>query len=233
MPKIESLLKLVYKKWKKTQAQTLDKHPDEETLVCFLENRLSKEESQKIKKHLIICPVCIEAFILQLKLKPTEEKEVPPELVDVIKNLVRQKEKLDFLEIVLQVKERILELLSTTADVLVGQELVPAPILRSRQIKEFKDQINILKDFKDIRVEAKIENKMAKAFNLTIVVKEKPSLKVIKDLRISLLKDDVELESYVAEEGKVTFENILLGKYTVEIANLENKLASILLEIKT
>jgi hypothetical protein len=66
-----------------------------------------------------------------------------------------------------------------------------------------------------------------------VLVKEKESQKVIKDLRVTLLREDLELESYLNDFGKVVFENVLLGKYTVEISTLESKLASVLLEIKT
>ena len=41
------------------------------------------------------------------------------------------------------------------------------------EIKDFKDEIIILKDFKDVRVEAKIENKGGRAFSLTVAAKEK------------------------------------------------------------
>ena len=154
-------------------------------------------------------------------------------MLKYVKNLVRPEDKPPILEIILKLKEKALELLNTTGDILVGQELVPAPVLRSRQMKDFKDEVTILKDFKDIRVEVKIENKHGEFFNVTVMVKEKETQKVIKDLRVCLLKDELELESYLNDAGKVTFEHILLGKYTVEISTLENKLASILLDIKT
>ena len=114
----------------------------------------------------------------------------------------------------------------------MGREFLPAPILRSRNIKEFKDEVTILKDFKDIRVELKLENKGRQAFDLTVIVKEKETQKTIKDLRVTLLKQDLELESYLNDSGKVIFENILLGRYTVEILKLEAKLAAILIDIK-
>jgi len=89
-----------------------------------------------------------------------------------------------------------------------------------------------LKDFKDIRVEVKIENKRGQAFDLTVFVKDKQTHCVIKDLRVALLKDDLELESYLTTSDRVIFEHILLGKYTVEISNIESKIASILLDIR-
>ena len=231
--KLEKLIKMVYKKWKSGLPKAKGEHPDEEAFVCFLENRLPQEENERIKQHLLKCDNCMEAFALNFTVKSTETKEVPEELISRVKKLFEPQNRISLLEIALRLKERALEIINTTGDVLVGQELVPAPVLRSRQIKDFKDEVTILKDFQDIRVEAKIENKQGKAFSLSVTVKEKASQKMMKDLRVTLIKDEVELESYLADSGKVTFEHVLLGKYTVEIANIENKIASIILDIKT
>ncbi|TRZ49072.1 hypothetical protein D4Q80_02705, partial [bacterium] len=149
-----------------------------------------------------------------------------------LKATLRPKEQINIWEVVLQLKEKALEILSTTGDVLVGRELVPVPVLRSRKIKEFKDEVTILKDFRSIRLEAKIENKRGKAFSVTIMAKERETSKVLKDLRITLLKDDVELESYVADSGSVIFDNVLLGKYTLEVSNIDDKLATLLLDVR-
>ncbi len=230
--KLEQLIKVVYKKWKAGYRLADQLHPDEEAWVCFLEGRLSQEENERIKAHLISCDSCAEAFATQLKLKPMPVKETPKELIELAKNLVVSQDNLSIVEIAIKLGEKALEILSTTGDVLVGQEFIPAPVLRSRQIKEFKDEVTILKDFKDIRVEVKIENKQAKAFDLIIFVKDKQTQRIIKDLRITLLKDDLELESYLFTSDKVIFEHVLAGKYIIEIANIENKIASILLDVK-
>ena len=115
---------------------------------------------------------------------------------------------------------------------LVGQELVPAPILRSRRINEFKEEVSILKDLQQIRVTAKIQNKNTKSFNLTITVRDKLSQKIHKDLRITLIKDGIELESYMIDSGSSFFENILPGEYLVEVSRLEQKIAVIDLKVK-
>jgi len=231
--RLEKLIGVVYKKWKADKPLSPEPHPDEETIACFLENKLSAQDSERIKMHLISCDSCAEVVSVQLKLKTIETKEIPEDLLMRVKDLVSSADRLSILEIFLKLKEKALELLSTTGDVLVGQELVPAPILRSRQIKDFKDEVTILKDFQNIRIETKIENKLGQAFSLTVIVKEKDTQKIMKDLRVTLVKDDLELESYLTSSGKVTFEHVLLGKYTVEISTIENKLASVLLDIKT
>lgn len=230
--KLEKLIKIVYRRWKSDQPKVLGQHLDEETVALFMEGKLSSQEETRIKKHLISCDKCIEVLAIQVKLKPGDAEKVPMQLLEGVKNLVKEEDKSPALEIILRVKEKVLEILNTTGDVLVGQELVPASILRSRKPQDFKDEVTILKDFKDIRVEAKIENKGTGAFSLTVLAKEKETQEVIKDLRVTLLKDDLELESYLADTGQVIFEHVLLGKYIVEISTLESKLASILLDIK-
>lgn len=230
--KLERLIKMIYKNWKSESKGEQASHPDEETLVCFLEGRLPQEENELIKTHLISCDRCAEIFAIQTKLKIGEERQVPLELVERVKNLVSLKDTTPILEILLRLKEKVLELINTTGDVLVGQELMPAPVLRSRRIKEFKDEVIILKDFQDIRVEVKIENKLGQEFNVAVTIKEKQTQEIIKYLRVALFKDDLELESYLSESGRVTFEHVLLGKYTVEISNPSEKLALILLDIK-
>ena len=56
--------------------------------------------------------------------------------------------------------------------------------------------------------------------------------KLIKNLRVGLLKEGKELESYLAESGQAAFEQIKPGKYDLEISGQEKKVASISLDIK-
>ncbi len=230
---LEKLIQTVYKKWKADQPKIQEAHPDEEIFACFLENRLNPEENEKMTEHLIKCDRCTSILATQIRLKTADEKEIPEKLLARLKEIISQQIGPYLLEIILKVKEKTIEILNSTGDVLVGQELVPAPVLRSRAIKDFKDEVTILKDFKNLRVEIKIENKAGKAFNLTVVAKNKETQSMLKDLRVTLIKDELELESYLADSGKVVFEHVLLGKYTVEISDIQNKLASVLLDKKT
>lgn len=229
--KLERLVRLVYKSYKQGICAP-QLHPNVEDIACFLENRLSQEESESMKEHLIACDSCAEPIAMQLKLKPAEDKNVPQELLSRVKGLLKTEDRISVLEIFLRLKEKALEILNTTGDILVDQELIPAPVLRSRSIKDFKDEVTILKDFKDIRVEVKLENKQAQAFRLTVMLKEKDTQRILKDLRVTLIQDDLELESYLTDSGKVIFEHILLGKYTVEISTIDQRLASILIDVK-
>lgn len=230
--KIERLIKAVYKEWRSDNPSADQAHPDDQDLACFLEQKLSPAEMERIQAHLISCQGCAESIALQLKQDIIQEKEAPAYLIERLKNLVPD-EKISLLEIFLKLKAEVWEIISSTGDIMVGQELVPAPVLRSRNIKEFKDEVAILKDFQDVRLEAKLINKQGKSFTLMITVKEKQTQALMKDIRITLLRDEVELESYLTDSGKVIFEDVLLGKYSVQISSDKDKLASILLDVKT
>jgi len=231
--KTEDLIRLLYRKWSRSVLSEQDSHPDEEDLACFLDGRLSEDEEARIKAHILHCNACIEALTLSLQIEPPETVQLPEELASRIKELVAARsDSASALEIIVRLKEKALEVINTTGDVLVGQELIPAPVLRSRAIRDFKDEINILKDFQDIRVEAKIERRGNGIFGLTVVIKDKLSQKAIKDLRVTLIRDGLELESYVGDSGRVIFERVLPGRYAVEVSAIDSKLASILLEVK-
>jgi hypothetical protein len=232
--KMEKLIRVVYRKWKTGQPVALREHPDEESLVCLAEGKLSAREAEGVKSHLVICDSCSRNFSTYAKLRflPEGQLEVPAELTERLKDLLSQSLGNPVLEIFLRFKEKILELVSTTGDVLVGQELVPAPLLRARKIRNFKDEINIFKDFEGIRVEIRIEKKTTGDFNLAVLAREKQSQRVLRDVRITLIKDGLELESCLSDSGGVTFENILLGKYRIEISDIEKRLASIILDVR-
>ena len=231
-PKFEKLIKSVYEKWKAKLPPAQGRHPDEEDFAAFVANQLPQRESIRLKNHVLACGTCAEILATSIKLRAMQEIEPPDKLFKASLDLINKEIGRRSLEIFLQAKDKLLEILNTTGDVLVGQELIPDAVLRSRKIRDFQDVITILKDFGNIRVEAKIETKESDNFNLQVVIKEKQTQEIIKDLRISLIKGDVELESYLADSGKVIFEHVLLGKYTVEISSLTDKMAEILIDIK-
>lgn len=221
----------IYRTWKARQDQ-VGLHPDEESLAGFLEGKLSATESLKIKSHLVRCRDCALRIEMHLKIKPDESLTMPEDIMTKAKDMFSQQQEKGVLELVLALREKMLELISTTGDVLVGQEFIPAPVLRSRSIKSFEGNVIVLKDFKDIRVEIRIENEQGRTSTVTVTAKNKLTQEIIRNLRVTLLKEDIELESYLTDSGQATFQHIILGKYTIEISGIEEKMASILLEIK-
>ena len=228
----EKISRIIYREWKTANRYTGQDHPDAESLACFLEDNLPAADRMLIQKHALSCDLCAEYLSTQLKIQPHLSLDVPAPLLEKIGKLVQKDAGENILEILIKLKEKALEIIQTTGDVLFGQELVPAPVLRSRKINEFKEEVSILKDLQQIRVMAKIQNKSTQSFNLTITVKDKQSLNIDKNLRVTLIKDDLELESYVNDSGSSFFENILPGEYIVEVSRQGQREAVIDLKVK-
>lgn len=230
--KLEGLVKKVYRRWKKA-AVAQEAHLDEEILACFFDNCLSPEENERIRGHVIGCDECAEIFALSLNAEnAAEPREVPKELLNRALEILKSKAKPDIFEVILLLKENLLEIISATGDILLGQELVPAPVLRSRKIKDFKDEVTILKDFEDIRLEVKVENKGGKYFNVMVKARHRQNSAGFRDLRATLIKDGLELESYLSDSGEVSFEHVLPGKYDLELTSVISKLATVSLDVR-
>jgi len=230
--KLEWLVKQAFRKWESGLPKAEGEHPDEEDLACFLEGKLDRLKRDGLIDHFLSCEACAGILATQLKVKESSAEELPGELLAKVKKSLFIEGKTQLLEILLKLKENVFELLYTSGDVLVGQELVPAALLSSRQIEKIRDEITVLKDFAKLRVEIKIENKPDNYFDLTVIVKDKLTSQMLKDIRISLMRGDLELASYLTESGKAIFEHIQPGKYTVELFDIEKKLAEILLDIE-
>lgn len=227
---LERLIIAVYRQYKSAANSVLLRHPDEETLCGYLEGRLPNEETESVKNHLLECGDCAEAAAAAMRMETERDLDVPDGLISEVKDSM-SKGNCPVLEIFVGLKEKFIELLNTNADVLVEQEWVPASLLRSRNIKTFKDEIVVLKDYGEIRLEARIRNKGKERFGLTVAIKGRLSSRPVKDLRVSLLKDDTELESYITSSGRADFEDAGTGRYEIWISGIEERIISFLLDV--
>lgn len=228
----EEIIKKVYQLWKNQLSLSAGEHPSEEEFVGFFNHELDDQQENRFKAHLVRCQRCAQISELNDLISRDLKEEVPLNLIEKAKGLVKEDEAGHILAIILKLKPASIDLIRTCGDVLLGQELVPSAVLRSRKISEFKNQITILKDFENLRVEIKTENINGKSFNLEAVTKNKKTFDPIDDLRITLLKGEIEMESYLSLKGKVVFENLSCGAYQLKISDLDSLLALISLEIK-
>jgi len=226
---IEELIKTVYQKWKADNPVIGSTHPDENLLACYLDDKLEKLERERLQDHLVHCPVCAEAVALSLKIKQKKLSIVPEALLQKIMRFMPVDQN-SWLEVALRLKDKAWEIIKSNADVLLGQELIPASLLRSRQMSKLKEEVVLLKDFKLMRLEVRLNNKEDSKFNVTINVKDKLTQKTKPGLRIALFQGEQEVESYATDTGSVTFENILPGKYRVDIC-AKGTLAAVSLDV--
>jgi len=219
----------VYRQWRSRQDASAV-HPDEEKFVSFIDGLLSPAEEQKMKAHILSCPSCARLAHCHLVTQPPA-LEPSSELLDKTRRLLAQRLGISTMELVVSVKDAFMRIISASGDVLVGQEFVPAAVFRARQGQAFRDEVTVLKDFADIRVELKAERKGA-LFAITVTVKDKNTQQSLPGMSIGLLRDGRELESYSPESGKAVFEQVTAGRYSIEIASPREKRATVFVEIR-
>jgi len=227
---LERLIRSAYGRWKIKQ-KPHGSCPDEDAFAAFLEQKLPENQARLFMGHIAACDQCAELLAAHIRAAETQDAELPEELFQWTRNLLEAHASESALQIIVKAKDRLLELVSTNADVLVGQELVPAALLRSRKVKDFPDEIVALKDFDALVVQVSVRAREQGRFDVAVLVKVKQTQKPAEDLRISLIRGEVELESSVCEAGKAVFEHIEPGKYLVEVSSVVERVALIRMEI--
>ena len=201
MVSIEEVIKMIYRFYRKGHNQPNSSCPDEETLVCFSEGRLSKSEAKKMHEHLISCRRCAEIISLFCQ-RFEEKKEVPEILIQKAKSLIKQRSLPNILEIILAIKEKALQILGATGDIVLDNEIIPLPVLRSREISEFPEEIKLMKEFEDIKITLHIQIRDKDKVRVSLNIVDKNKLLPLSNLRLLLLKAAQDLLSYEAVSGR-------------------------------
>ena len=116
MPKdLEGLIRSAYRGWKKRQLKPKGAHPDEESIASFLEGKLPLNESEALKLHLIHCEDCAEAVGLSLSSADAPGNDAPVGLINFAKEKFGSGDS-PALEIVLRLKEEMLEIINAAGD---------------------------------------------------------------------------------------------------------------------
>lgn len=229
MDEFEQRLRGAYAAWKKSHAADGSAHPGDETFACFIDGMLSAEEEARVRKHILSCPSCSRELRAHLTMSfPAEDP--PRESVEKVRHALEQRLVASVMDVVVRWREMSLQLESSSGDVLVGQEFIPAGVYRSRQSPRRQETLTVYKDFQDVRIALRIDVKGA-AFSVTVSGKEKETQKAVAGLRISLARDDRELESFHSETGTVGFERVQAGKYTISVSARGKCFAVLFLEI--
>ncbi|MBU0549678.1 MAG: hypothetical protein KJ838_05130 [Candidatus Omnitrophica bacterium] len=231
MFRIEEIIKMIYRFYRKQRKHSSSVCPDEEVLACFAEGNLSRKEARKIQDHLISCCDCAELVSLFFK-EIEQAEEVPEALVSKAKGLLNDKVLHSLFDISLRLKEKALEILHTTGDVILNNEIIPLPVLRSRQIRELPDEITFIKELNDVKITLCLQKRDRKEVRINLRLTDRATSNPLSDLRLIIFKDDSEVESYDAPQGSAVFDRIGFGHYSVQILRQGGELGVIKLEIQ-
>jgi hypothetical protein len=196
--------------------------PDEERLADYLEERLSGDERAEIEEHLSDCEICLEEFMVARNLTRHEDRfhtdPAPSKVTKAALHLVNGRGSLlssapwqGFKRLVKGLRSRSSGLLSPVP----WGSWSLAPIRSSRRSVP-KGLIHLRKTFKGVEVEIEIE-KTGKDKTL-IRVKLPEDARQMKDVRVTLKKDEREISSYLLNRGYVVFEDILFGHYRISFS---------------
>ncbi|MCM8792829.1 MAG: hypothetical protein NC826_06825, partial [Candidatus Omnitrophica bacterium] len=136
-----------------------------------------------------------------------------------------------WIEALIMLKEKSIKIVKSTADILLGGEILPLPVLRSRKREELPERLSLIKDCGDIRINLEIERIKKTAVKIIILVSEIKDLKPLEEIRIGLFKNELEIESYSARQGKVIFDEVELGSYLIKISQSLKDIGLIKLEL--
>jgi len=197
-------------------------------LSCLIDGKVSELERDKFLAHVLTCQGCAELLGTHLKvinaINNKEALETPEEVVQAAIGLYNPEVGVNFLEVALNLKEKFIELVRTTGDILLGPQLVPIPALRSHsEESRFANEVKIVKEFDNILTEVGVEKKKPDICDVEIRLTDKETKKKKEGFRVTLNKNGKEIESSLIEDGKVAFKDVRPDKYVVSIIKDDKK----------
>lgn len=239
MNNIEEIIKQAYKKLKERKIAPVGNCLSDEEMSCFIDNVLDKQEKGKFLAHIISCNKCAQNlkdhYSIIKAVKNKGVLETPEQLVREIEDLVYGETRQNVLDIVLEFKEKAIQIIKTTGEIIqesLGPQPAPAYAFRAPQKETEGKEIRVSKEFNNLVVDVEIERQKPELANIIVRLTDKTSKKRATGFRVSLIKGDRELESSLIEEGKVKFEEIKLNDYKIYLMKDNKQIGVINISIK-
>lgn len=209
--------------------------PNEEMVACYIDGLLSSKEKDTLDQHLLSCPSCKEIFSIQGEVAKIQKEEgvgfVPDYVTKEAQQLVHEKYGVKILKLVASFSDKVFEAIQTTGEVISGHQLQPNFALRdssgTKQIKTF----SVRKIFNNIRVDLEITRESGDSNTIIVRVMDNQTEIPNNDLRVTLIQSEIELESYITQNGKAIFENVKSGQYIFEISQVDSIVGAITVEL--
>ncbi len=236
MDKLEQLIKAVLNKDvsgvpSKKQGDCLS----DEAMAILIENKCSPREEEKYSRHILSCHACadlLKNYILTAKAIDREgEREPSSWLLAKVNELVPAAEnKSTVLDLVLELRDKFLELIETTGE--FPAALRPAFALRDKAKNEH-GTIHVVKTLGKFAVDVEIDKRISNTTDLVLRLTDKETNKKAEDVRVSLFHGKREIESVILENGKVKFEDITPESYKIMIMKEGNKIGEVNVSIRS
>jgi len=210
------------------------KCPNDEILGDYMEGSLSDEGRLELEKHLGDCDLCLEGIMVARKLvrggDPLELEPVPDRVTRAAVRLVsnRKPSGWNFLkEEMIRSVSHAHEWISNQLNTWKQPEL--SPIRSTRQIIS-KDLVQIRKMFEEIDTEIEIEKTGEDYSHIRVTLIG--NINGEQGVRVTLKTGDREVSSHLLDGGRVVFEDIPFGHYSLVFGRDGSGLGTYHFEIK-
>jgi hypothetical protein len=210
--------------------------PNDESIIDYLEGRLSEENRSHVEQHLSACEMCLEELVITNNIVAREniyEFEQPPvEVADAAFKLVSGRYQLPTFGYIDYFNKFFNKL---KAYIVTPNRLWPwarwnLASVRGVKVAADEDYVCLEVFFNDLKTEIEVEKTDDNKANIRL--KRIQPQKNPKRLRVTLKNGDRELASYLLDGTYVNFEDIPFGHYNISLADGNRTLGTYSFEIK-
>jgi len=218
----------------KAGARPRGRCPDEERLAAFSEGRLSEADETEVVGHIARCGPCANAVLSLRTILSEPEKEGAAKLP---LSLIERARKLDpsgkgIMDVVVEFAKGAARLVKSSGDVVGG--MVPATdAVRGGEGQVISENlVTLTKEFPPYSAEVDVEKVRDNTAEISIKLLDKESGSPAKGLRVSLFKEESELESTMLDAGFAVFQDLAFGHYRLDVTRVGEPVGRITLEMK-
>jgi len=203
---------------------------EEEILADYLNGSLTEVEKQKVQAHLVSCVACVDELVtVQKSMSDEAQDEVPQALIHEVKDFVSEiSAQRSFLDLSVRLTETAIELIGTTGRRVdhMGADTIA---LRGRPRME-GGRLQIETEMGGFNVAVHVEQAEPRACDVVVDIRDASGVPA-DGMRVSLFSNDRERASYLTREGRVVFDRVTRGKYTVPIRDASTPVGTVRLDI--
>jgi hypothetical protein len=235
MDELDNILKSVIKKHAEAMPSAGENCISEEQFAEYLDNSLDPLEKENVEKHFLQCETCFQKSIIFSKtmeeLEHAKQLEVPQDLKERTKRLVRQTPAKDMTEVVIEFGKNIVNIIKDTAGICT----IPEPVMLDARVSGKEKEVNpvaqISTTFHGIKSDFSVEKTHDGELEIEARMTDTASGKPLNDIRVNLLSAQKELASFLTEKGSVLFQKLPFDEYVLEIYKGKDHIGSLKLPL--
>jgi len=189
--------------------------PTDEMLADYIDGRLSEEERSQVEEHLSVCNDCLEELVVANSLVRggvrVHTDQAPVEVTERAVRLV-QKSNPALSGSLSQRLRRFIEAFRSTVSHYWGWKEWRLEPIRGSKIRVAEDVIFLRKTFRDLEAEIEVEKTAENKASIHVRLHQHGNGKIT---RVTLMRGEREISSYLANGASVLFEDIPFGHYNL------------------